>query len=36
VELALVDIAEMNPTYDRDGITARWAARLVCELLGSG
>jgi formiminoglutamase len=33
--LILVDIAEMNPRFDRDGITARWAARLVYELLFS-
>jgi formiminoglutamase len=33
VNLALVDVAEMNPLYDRDGITARWAARLIQECL---
>ena len=33
VQLLLMDIAEMNPVYDRDGITARWAARLVQESL---
>ncbi|MFT7286126.1 MAG: formiminoglutamase [Halieaceae bacterium] len=33
--LILVDLAEMNPHFDRDGITARWAARLVHELLCS-
>jgi formiminoglutamase len=31
--LALVDVAEMNPAFDRDGITARWAARLLGEVL---
>lgn len=36
VQLALVDIAEMNPVYDRDGITARWAARVVSEILHAG
>ena len=36
VEIVLLDIAEMNPAYDRDGITARWAARLVLEALGQG
>ena len=32
VNLALVDVAEMNPVYDHDGMTARWAARLVHEI----
>jgi len=31
--LVLLDIAEMNPLFDRDGITARWAARLVQHYL---
>jgi formiminoglutamase len=31
--LRLLDIAEMNPLFDRDGITARWAARLVQHYL---
>jgi formiminoglutamase len=31
--LLLMDIAEMNPHFDRDGITARWAARLIREYL---
>lgn len=30
--LALADLAEMNPRYDRDGLTARIAARLVHRL----
>jgi len=30
------DIAELNPEFDRDGMTARLAARVVWELLGSG
>ena len=34
--LLLVDIAEMNPRYDRDSMTARLAARLVSEVLGPG
>ena len=33
VALPLVDVAEMNPAYDRDGITARWAARVISEIL---
>jgi formiminoglutamase len=33
VRLMVLDIAEMNPAYDRDGITARWAARLIQEVL---
>ena len=32
-QLVLLDIAEMNPAFDRDGITARWAARLVQHYL---
>ena len=30
--LLLCDVAEMNPTYDQDGRTARWAARLIGEM----
>jgi formiminoglutamase len=33
VQLLLMDIAEMNPRFDRDGITGRWAARIVQEYL---
>lgn len=29
----LMDIAEMNPEFDRDGITARLAARLIYEVI---
>lgn len=32
-KLALADIAELNPAYDRDGQTARIAARLAYKLL---
>ena len=32
-KLTLADIAELNPTYDRDGQTARIAARLAYKLL---
>ena len=32
-QLALLDVAEMNPRYDRDGITARWAARIIGEVV---
>ncbi len=34
VTLIMADIAEMNPEYDRDGITAKLAARLMYEVLG--
>ena len=29
-----VDIAELNPTYDRDDCTARLAARIVDAIVG--
>lgn len=32
VELLLCDVAEMNPVYDRDGQTAKLAARLIYEM----
>lgn len=35
-QIVLLDIAEMNPTFDRDNSTARWAARLVHEYLRGG
>jgi formiminoglutamase len=31
--LLLIDIAEMNPRYDIEATTARWAARIVGELI---
>lgn len=34
-KVVAADIAELNPLYDRDGQTARLAARLVYEILGS-
>jgi formiminoglutamase len=33
VALIMADIAEMNPTYDREGLTSRLAARMVHEIL---
>jgi formiminoglutamase len=33
VAVAIADIAEMNPDYDRDAITAKLAARLVHEIV---
>ncbi len=35
VTLIMADIAEMNPEYDRDGITAKLAARLVYEVFAN-
>ena len=35
VPILLLEVAEMNPEYDRDGITARWAARLLHAYLES-
>jgi formiminoglutamase len=32
--LLLIDVAEMNPRFDRDGITARWAARVISTVKG--
>lgn len=32
-KIRLLDIAETNPTYDRDGVTAKLAARLVWETI---
>lgn len=32
VEFLLCDVAEMNPVYDRDGLTAKLAARLIYEI----
>ena len=33
VALIMADIAEMNPTYDHEGLTSRLAARMVHEIL---
>lgn len=33
IALIMADIAEMNPTYDQEGLTARLAARMVHEIL---